>query len=113
MYSQWKCVTLTDHTLFIQLDPANGLENGDGVEGVESEGVKRARVLEVEAVRAAESGDLTGALEILGRAVNEAPEYASVYNNRAQVCSLIYACIVEWSMYYISQIRSVLCYQVA
>ena len=60
-------------------------ENGDGVDGEESEEVKGAKVLEVEAVRAAEGGSLGDALELLNQAVSVAPNYASPYNNRAQV----------------------------
>ena len=50
----------------------------------------RAKELEVAAVRAAEGGNVGDALELLNLAATEAPEYASVYNNRAQVrCSLV------------------------
>ena len=52
----------------------------------DSDAVRRAKDLEVQAVRAAEEGNLEDALELLTRAVNEAPNYASPYNNRAQVC---------------------------
>ena len=52
---------------------------------VESEEVKRAKSLEVEAVNAAESGDLTRALSLLTEAITTAPHYPSSYNNRAQV----------------------------
>jgi hypothetical protein len=51
----------------------------------ESEEVKRAKLLEVEAVRAAEGGSLGDALELLNQAITVAPNYASPYNNRAQV----------------------------
>ena len=51
----------------------------------ETEEVKRAKELEVEAIRAAEGGSLGDALELLNRAIDEAPDYASPYNNRAQV----------------------------
>ena len=54
-------------------------------EAAESEEVKRAKLLEVEAVRAAEGGSLGDALELLNQAVTVAPNYASPYNNRAQV----------------------------
>ena len=50
--------------------------------------VPRAKELEVEAVKAAESGRLADALELLNRAVEVAPRYASPYNNRAQVYQL-------------------------
>ena len=59
---------------------------GDGVIGeAESEEVKRAKLLEVEAVKAAEGGSLGDALELLNQAITVAPNYASPYNNRAQV----------------------------
>ena len=63
--------------------------NGEGEGGEmeeDSDAVQRAKGLEVQAVRAAEEGNLEDALELLTRAVNEAPNYASPYNNRAQVC---------------------------
>ena len=60
-------------------------ENGDGVESEVSEEVKHAKVLEVEAVKAAEGGSLGDALELLNQAVAVAPDYPSSYNNRAQV----------------------------
>ena len=59
--------------------------NGVNGEAAESEEVKRAKLLEVEAVRAAEGGSLGNALELLNQAVIVAPNYASPYNNRAQV----------------------------
>ena len=61
-------------------------EAGDGViDEAESEEVKRAKLLEVEAVRVAEGGSLGDALELLNQAITVAPNYASPYNNRAQV----------------------------
>lgn len=50
--------------------------------------VSRAKELELEAVKAAESGRLDEALQLLNRAVEVAPGYASPYNNRAQVYQL-------------------------
>ena len=45
---------------------------------------------EVQAVWAAEEGNLEDALEVLMRAVNEAPNYTSPYNNRTQVyCTML------------------------
>lgn len=44
-----------------------------------------AKELELEAVRCAESGNLQRALELLTEAQKVSSEYASVYNNRAQV----------------------------
>ena len=69
----------------MQLGEDGECVNGDGVGDEESEEVKRAKMLEVEAVRAAEGGSLGDALEILNQAVTVAPNYASPYNNRAQV----------------------------
>lgn len=51
--------------------------------------VARAKELELEAVKAAESGRHSDALELLNRAVEVAPRYASPYNNRAQVHQLL------------------------
>ena len=44
-----------------------------------------AKELELEAVKCAESGNLQRALELLTEAQKVSSEYASVYNNRAQV----------------------------
>ncbi|XP_044279622.1 tetratricopeptide repeat protein 36, partial [Varanus komodoensis] len=44
--------------------------------------------LEVEGVAAAEAGDLQGALESFGRAIQLLPARASAYNNRAQALRL-------------------------
>ena len=69
-----------------QLSEEGECEVGDGVIGeADSEEVKRAKLLEVEAVRAAEEGSLGDALELLNQAVTVAPNFASPYNNRAQV----------------------------
>jgi len=57
------------------------------VEG-DPDAIQRAKNLEVQAVRAAEEGSLGDALELLSRAITEAPNYASPYNNRAQVSTL-------------------------
>ncbi|XP_071109345.1 tetratricopeptide repeat protein 36-like [Haliotis cracherodii] len=54
----------------------------------ESEEVKQAKALELEAVKAAESGDLETALDLLNEAVTRVPDWASSYNNRAQVLRL-------------------------
>ena len=51
----------------------------------ESEEVRHAKLLEVQAVKVAESGNLGDALELLTKTISEVPNYASVYNNRAQV----------------------------
>ena len=47
-----------------------------------------AKSLEVEGVRAAESGDLDTAIGLFTRAINIAPKWASGYNNRAQAYRL-------------------------
>ena len=62
----------------------NGEREGGEVEE-DSDAVQKANDLEVQAVRVAEEGNLEDALELLTRAINEAPNYASPYNNRAQV----------------------------
>ena len=70
----------------MQLGEDGECEAGDGVSGeADSEEVKCAKLLEVEAVRAAEGGSLGDALELLNQAVTVAPNYASPYNKRAQV----------------------------
>ncbi|XP_045161222.1 tetratricopeptide repeat protein 36 homolog [Mercenaria mercenaria] len=55
---------------------------------VETDEVKEAKRLEVEGVKAAESGNVDKALELLNQAVSTAPEHASCYNNRAQALRL-------------------------
>jgi tetratricopeptide (TPR) repeat protein len=47
-----------------------------------------AKILEVEGVEAAESGDLDTAIGLFTRAINIAPKWASGYNNRAQAYRL-------------------------
>ncbi len=64
--------------------------DGDNVESSnlsceDSEEVKHAKLLELQAVKVAESGNLVDSLDLLSKAVAEVPDYASVYNNRAQV----------------------------
>lgn len=58
--------------------------NGE-VSVVDSDEVRRAKALEVEAVREAEQGRLQVALDHLTEAITLAPHYPSPYNNRAQV----------------------------
>lgn len=64
-------------------------EEEDGVNGevkeVDSDEVKRAKELELEAVKEAEGGRLQTALDLLTEAASVAPQYPSPYNNRAQV----------------------------
>ncbi|XP_069683675.1 tetratricopeptide repeat protein 36 [Periplaneta americana] len=50
--------------------------------------VEVAKSLEIEGVKAAESGDLDTAVGIFTRAISVAPKWASGYNNRAQVYRL-------------------------
>lgn len=47
--------------------------------------VEATKKLELEAINAAEAGDLQEALHILNEALLIAPKRASLYNNRAQV----------------------------
>ena len=56
--------------------------------GEDSEGVKQAKELEIQGVRAAESGNVEAALGFFQRAVDTAPEWPSAYNNRAQALRL-------------------------
>lgn len=49
---------------------------------------EEAKSLEVDAVKEAENGNLSSAIEILGRAIDLAPSRASGYNNRAQALRL-------------------------
>ncbi|XP_060574585.1 tetratricopeptide repeat protein 36 homolog [Ruditapes philippinarum] len=55
---------------------------------VETDEVKEAKRLEIEGVKAAESGNIDKALELLNQAVTIAPDHASSYNNRAQALRL-------------------------
>ncbi|XP_062995134.1 tetratricopeptide repeat protein 36 [Elgaria multicarinata webbii] len=50
--------------------------------------LEQARQLEIQGVAAAEAGDLPGALESFGRAIQLLPGRASAYNNRAQALRL-------------------------
>ena len=72
----------------IQSDEAE--VNEDRVENghVESDVEKKARELEMLAVKNAEEGNIDSALNCLNEAVNLTPQSASVYNNRAQVLLL-------------------------
>ena len=56
-----------------------GEADGGEVEG-DPAAIQRAKDLEVQAVRATEEGSLGDALELLHRAVTEAPNYASPYS---------------------------------
>ena len=59
-------------------------ENGEATT-MDSDEVKHAKSLEVEAVKMAEEGDLEKAASLLTEAITIAPSYPSPYNNRAQV----------------------------
>ena len=71
----------------------------------DSDPVQRAKDLEVQAVQAAEEGNLEDALELLMRAVSEAPNYASPYN-RAQVTAADRPMCVTMVMYVIKHIST-------
>lgn len=45
--------------------------------------------MEIDGVKAAESGDINKAIELFSQAISVAPSYASAYNNRAQAYRLI------------------------
>ncbi|XP_037939703.1 tetratricopeptide repeat protein 36 homolog [Teleopsis dalmanni] len=53
------------------------------------EDLKRAKLLEVEAIKLTEEGKLNEALQSFQEAINVAPERASIYNNRAQALRLM------------------------
>ncbi|XP_045695591.1 tetratricopeptide repeat protein 36 [Phyllostomus hastatus] len=67
-----------------------GLDLGGEAEKEVEDGVfpqaqlEQSKALELQGVIAAESGDLSTALERFGQAINLLPERASAYNNRAQ-----------------------------
>ena len=50
--------------------------------------VVEAKRLELEGVKAAECGDILGALDFFNHAIQVAPQRASGYNNRAQALRL-------------------------
>ena len=54
----------------------------------DSDEVKECKLLELEGVKAAESGSIDSALEFFNRAIQVAPSHASAYNNRAQALRL-------------------------
>ncbi|NXX37601.1 TTC36 protein, partial [Nicator chloris] len=60
----------------------------DEVEAFPSELLDQARELELQGVSAAESGDISTALERFNEAIRLLPERASGYNNRAQALRL-------------------------
>jgi Flp pilus assembly protein TadD len=54
----------------------------------ETDDIKVSKQLELEGVQAAESGDIESALNLFSRAIQNTPERASGYNNRAQALRL-------------------------
>lgn len=54
-------------------------------EVIEAEVLGKVKQMEIDAVRAAEKGELEESLEILNNAINIAPTHASCFNNRAQL----------------------------
>ncbi|KAK6964984.1 Tetratricopeptide repeat protein 36 [Biomphalaria glabrata] len=63
-------------------------ENKKLEEGVESEEVKAAKLLEVAGVKSAETGNIDVAIEFFTEAMTVAPLWPSPYNNRAQALRL-------------------------
>ncbi|XP_052820765.1 tetratricopeptide repeat protein 36-like [Mya arenaria] len=57
-------------------------------EEIETAEVLEAKRLEVEGVKAAESGNVDSALDLFSQAITMAPNHASSYNNRAQALRL-------------------------
>lgn len=55
---------------------------------IDDETVKKAKTLELQGVKAAESGNLDEAIDCFSHAVTIAPHWASAYNNRAQALRL-------------------------
>jgi Flp pilus assembly protein TadD len=50
----------------------------------DNEQVLAAKQLEIEAIQLAESGQIDAAIDMLNRAIDQCPQRASAYNNRAQ-----------------------------
>ena len=67
--------------------PVCQAQNGDAAEAYASGNLLMAKDLELEGVKCAENGDLPRALELLTEAQKMSSDYASAYNNRAQVSS--------------------------
>lgn len=66
-------------TLFISPLPDRGFDTGL---------LEQVKALELQGVSAAEAGDLQGALQLFGQAIELLPRRASAYNNRAQALRL-------------------------
>jgi Flp pilus assembly protein TadD len=72
----------------IQSGEVQATEEGVANGHEESEAEKKAKELEISAVKNAEEGNVDLALSCLNEAVQCCPHSASVYNNRAQVLLL-------------------------
>ena len=84
-------------------------QNDDAAEVCESANLSMAKELELEAVKCAEGGNLQRALELLTEAQKVSSEYASAYNNRAQVsgderkeCEIWHAEVLLFKKWFIS-----------
>lgn len=68
----------------------------------ETDDIKVSKQLEIEGVQAAESGEIESALNLFSRAIQNTPQRASGYNNRAQALRLKGdiqgKCIMLWIM---------------
>ena len=54
-------------------------------EQIDAEILNQVKEMEIEGVKAAESGNLDRSLQVFNNAINLAPSYAASYNNRAQL----------------------------
>lgn len=71
---------------YIGLDlPSNASNNGINNEEELMSNLAELKALETAAVKLAEGEQLTEALQVLSQAIDLSPNYASAYNNRAQV----------------------------
>lgn len=81
------------HALFnpeTPLDPPiPPVTSEETVDVADSPTVLKAKALELEAVRAAEGGELDRALQLINSSIELAPESSSHYNNRAQLYRLM------------------------
>ena len=70
--------------------PPQEPEGGGGTVGVaDSPELVSAKALELQAVRAGEEGKLESALGLINTAIETAPDYPSLYNNRAQLLRML------------------------
>ncbi|CAO3644910.1 unnamed protein product [Cunninghamella blakesleeana] len=63
---------------------AQSIQNNP-LKAIEPEKLEKLQKLEKEAIELAEKEDLDGALKVLNQCIDLEPEYASAYNNRAQI----------------------------